>query len=321
MDAFSSRPWYLDHIAPVWRALGPDAGTLYVTAHAASRAELLGLDYEIWDNQPGPVTLVAAYGDLRDAHKIGRQTAYMEHGNGQTFNVSHPSYAGGSHPARDACLVYLAPGPRTAEKLRATHPDTPVFEVGCPKLDTYVNRTPRPAGKPPVVVTSFHWDAQVCPETGSSFRYYANAVASLARGSEFRVMGHGHPLAMRELRRWYDRQRIPIIETFEEVLDVADVYITDGSSTLFEAAAAHIPVVVLNSPKYRRDVEHGIRFWEASTVGPNVNAPLDLAPAVRRALRLLPEDVAERERCLDIVYSHRDGSSAERAATAIRSIL
>jgi UDP-N-acetylglucosamine:LPS N-acetylglucosamine transferase len=196
-----------------------------------------------------------------------------------------------------------------------------VFEVGCPKLDPYVTRSPRPAGSPPVVVTSFHWDAKVCPETGSSFRFYSNAIAALARGARYRVMGHGHPLAMRELRRWYNRQRIPVIETFDEVLEVADVYITDGSSTLYEAAAAHIPVVVLNSPKYRRDVEHGIRFWEASTVGPNVNAPLDLAPAVRRALRLLPEDLAERERCLDIVYTHRDGTSAQRAADALRTLI
>jgi hypothetical protein len=74
--------------------------------------------------------------------------------------------------------------------------------------------------------------------------------------------------------------------------------------------------VVLNSTAYRRDVHHGLRFWDAADVGIQVNRPQELAPAVERALA---GDIANREHALDIVYAYRSGA-AERAVAAIASI-
>ncbi len=321
MDALASTHWYLDHMAPIIRAMGRDFSTLYVSSEGAQRrAEALGLDYEVWAGQPGGLTLCASYGDLKALYAAGRRTILTEHGAGQTYISDHPSYAGGNAPARDACELFLVPGPTPAAKLRAAHPRVPVVEIGCPKLDEPILRPRRTPSNPPTVVVSCHWDCQVLPETRSAWREFANAIQRMSRYPRVRVVGHGHPQAMKWLRPWYRRLGIPVVDDFDEVLQIADCYVVDNSSTLFEAAACSIPVVVLNSRHYRRNVNHGLRFWEAATIGPQVDRPDQLLPAVMRALELRPADVAERERCIGLAYTHRDGSSAERAATAIRSL-
>ena len=73
---------------------------------------------------------------------------------------------------------------------------------------------------------------------------------------------------------------------------------------------------LLNSPDFRRDVVHGGRFWDWSTIGYQVDRPQDLIATVERALTDPPEQQAERERVLDLVYPIRHGA-AQRAADAI----
>jgi hypothetical protein len=217
--------------------------------------------------------------------------------------------------------LFLAPGIRPAEKLRSAHPSTPVIEVGCPKLDHRISRSGAMQTDPPTVVTSFHWDCKVVAETRWAFPFYANAIHRLARNKDINLMGHGHPKAMSRLTGFYKRAGIPVLPTFDEVLDCASVYVCDASSTIYEAAACGIPVVVLNAPYYRRDVEHGLRFWEAANVGPQVDHPGQLQRAIAAALDPTPEQVAETNRCLDLVYTHRDGSSTARAIAAIEELL
>jgi UDP-N-acetylglucosamine:LPS N-acetylglucosamine transferase len=132
-------------------------------------------------------------------------------------------------------------------------------------------------------------------------------------------MGHAHPHAARQIRRFYDSVGIEFIENFDDVLDIADVYAADATSTIYEAAACGIPVVLLNAPYYRRDVHQGIRFWEAATIGPQTQTASELPGAITAALNPSPEQVAETERCLDLVYTHRDGTSAQRAVDAIHT--
>ena len=57
---------------------------------------------------------------------------------------------------------------------------------------------------------------------------------------------------------------------FDEVMERSTLYICDNSSTLYEFASTGRPVVVLNAPWFRRDIEHGLRFWEHADVGVSV---------------------------------------------------
>ena len=76
-------------------------------------------------------------------------------------------------------------------------------------------------------------------------------------------------------------------------------------------------MVVLNSPRYRRNIDHGLRFWEASGVGINVAVTDDLEDAVRLALTDPPEQRAAREAALDLVYAYRTGGAARAAAALV----
>ena len=322
LNVIAGEPHFVDHLAPVWESTPRGLrGIFWVRSDAAARAaQRHRITTRMWTGHVprGTVLLASSFGDLNAAHKAGARLILMEHGAGQTYLSSHQSYAGGSHPARDAVELFLVPGAIPAAKLRAKH-DVPVVEIGCPKLDRRVGHPRRPVSDPPTVVVSFHWDCRVVPETRWAYPYYQRILKRLARRDDIFLMGHAHPRAARHIRPFYDANGIKFIETFDDVLDIADVYAIDNSSSLFEAAACGIPVVVLNAPYYRRDVHHGMRFWEAATIGPSADIASQLPGAIEQALDPSPEQVAETERCLDLVYTHRDGTSAQRAVDAIHT--
>jgi hypothetical protein len=322
LSFLAAEPHFVDHLAPVWNALpASQRGVFYTRSTVATDQALKhGVRTKPWAGvaHPKQVFLCAAFGDLNQLHKTGVETILMEHGAGFTFQSTHSSYAGGSHPARDNVKLFLAPGPRTAQKLRVTHPTTPVVEVGCPKLDDRIIATRPEPSTPPKVVVSFHWDCRVVPETRWAFPFYQRALMNLARNPNVELLGHAHPRARRQLKPFWARAGVDFIEDFNDVLDVADVYVADATSTIYEAAAVGIPVVVLNSPMYRRDVEHGLRFWEAANVGPNCDTSRDLANKIFEALNPTEIQVKETDRCLNLVYTHRDGTSAQKAVEAIK---
>jgi hypothetical protein len=163
---------------------------------------------------------------------------------------------------------------------------------------------------------SFHWPAYVCPEAGTAVGTFGPALASLAR--RFHVIGHAHPKGdwPTRMKRIYRQAGIEFVPDFADVCRRADLYAVDNSSTMFEFAATGRPVVVLNARDYRRNVNHGLRFWDAAHVGVNVDAPGDLAPSVERALEDGGDLFADREDALGIVYAYRTGA-APRAADAL----
>lgn len=323
LNFLAAEPHFVDHLAPIWKALpGGQRGAFYVRSTVAeAQASKHGINTKPWRSSvnPNQLFICAALGDLNQLHIAGVDMILMEHGAGQTYNSTHSSYAGGVHPARDATKLFLAPGPVTAEKLRGAHPTTPVVEIGCPKLDRRITKDPRPPSDPPTVCVSFHWDCRVVPETRWAFPFYKRALSSLAGRSDINLVGHAHPRARRALVPFWRGLGVPFIEDFDDVLEVADVYVIDNSSSLFEAAAVGIPVVVMNSPLYRRDVEHGLRFWEASQIGPNCDTGRDLPAAIFEALEPTELQRKETDRCLDLVYTVRDGTSAKAAVEAIRT--
>jgi hypothetical protein len=308
IDAIASERHFADHIAPIWLALSEEQrGTLYLRT---PRPDLPNSVVAAAPASRRP-TLVASIGDLKRGR--GRRNAIMEHGCGQSFGgdprtAERGSYAGGA--GRDAEL-FLHPGNHPAARDRARYPKARVEVVGCAKLDSLPRRD---RGEPPVVAVSFHWNCTICAETRPAWDVFRGHVAELSKSMQ--VIGHGHPRIIRRLAAMYKRLGIETVASFEEVCRRADVYVNDCSSTLFEFAATGRPVVVLNAKRYRRDIDHGLRFWEASGVGVNVEQGDDLREAVQRALEDAPELRAERERALDMVYAFRSGG-AQRAADVL----
>lgn len=281
----ASSPHYQSHLGPVDRLLPRD------------------LD----------VTLVASYGDLNRARRQNQRRptriVLAQHGAGQSYSDNHASYPGGQN--NEAVGMFLCPNEHSAGRWRAAYPRARVEVVGCPRLDDLPSRVPGPG---PVIAVSTHWDDKHSPEGRSAWSYIQSSLRELAK--RYTVIGHAHPRYRRQLDPIYRRHGIEVVPTFDEVCRRADVYIMDNSSTLFEFASTGRPVVVLDAPTYRKNVNHGLRFWDAADVGVRIPATGDLIAAVETALEDAPEVAARREAALDIVYAFRTGA-AQRAADAI----
>jgi CDP-Glycerol:Poly(glycerophosphate) glycerophosphotransferase len=336
IDALAFEPQFLDHIAPVWRALPAECrGRLLVDEALGEQAREFGLETEpvvardvrrsslppTADPGQGPIAFATSIGDIKIGRRLGyHRFVFMEHGAGQAYAGDrsglsrHPSYAGGAD--REDVGLFLVPNDYSADLWRRAYPAAAVEVVGCPKLDELPERRIDPIEPYPVVAISFHWPAFVAPESGTAVGHYLHALPELAR--RWKTIGHAHPKAdwPQRMARIYRRAGIEFVASFEEVCRRADVYVCDNSSTLFEFAATDRPVVVLNAPQFRRNVHHGLRFWDAADVGVQVDGPAELVAAIERALRDPEDQRLRREAALDIVYRYRTGG-AERAAAAI----
>lgn len=338
MDALAFEPQFVDHVAPVWRNLSAGVrGRVLVDESLVDRASDRGVGAEglrVRDIRgsslppsaapgTGPIALAVSIGDIKVGRRLGyRRFAFMEHGAGQAYlggrGIAHPSYAGGKD--RDDVGLFLVPNEYSAALWRRAYPDAEVAVVGCPKLADLPAREIDPVEPGPVVAFSFHWPAFVAPEAGTALGHYLRSLPDVAR--RWKTIGHAHPKADWPVRmaRDYRRAGIEFVGDFDEVCRRADVYVCDNSSTLFEFASTGRPVVVLNSPVYRRNVDHGGRFWDWASVGVQVDRPGELVGAIERAL--VDERVfrAERERVVDLVYANRT-DPANAAARAIEAWL
>ena len=323
IDATARLEHYVDHLAPVWHALPHELrGEFFVPPVLEPHARALGLNPSTYDGD-GPVPwrspggfpiLTAASQDVRRAVPAGRPIVYLGHGIGQSF-VSRgrrvKGYSGG--PGFEAVDLFLAVNEPHAALWREAYPSARVEVVGTPKL----GGRPREGGpRGDLVVASFHWRCQMgIPEAGTAWDTYRPHLRKLARRYRFAL--HAHPRIRDKVKIEAAMLGVPFFEHFDEVLDRAAVYLNDASSTLWEFAAYGGPVVVLNDPRFRRGVEHGLRFWSHADVGPNVNRPADLIPAVDLALSDPPR-IAERRRQVSAeLYPYDD--PATRAGVAILS--
>jgi hypothetical protein len=299
-------------MAPVWFALDEDMrGSFYVPALIQDYAISKGVDVialkppginnklDVAPGGDGPL-VTCGYNDLQRAlHKKPRRPMiFMQHGIGLTFQNN--AYAGGAGMQRDVSL-FLHPNEHTRALIAKTFPHKAGAVIGTPKMDGWTAVSDQLSavsdqlsavsyqreGKP-VVCVSFHWDgSRIAPEAGSAFAHYRSILPELAKSESFTLIGHGHPRAMDMLSDFYRRCGIEPVWDFDEVMRRADLYVNDCSSTLYDCCVTDKPVIILNAPEFRRGVHTGIRFWEYTDVGPQVDEPGELLSAISSQLSVI----------------------------------
>jgi hypothetical protein len=314
VSAWCSRSPYIDHVLPVWRALPEEIkGRFYVHADQRAYAETLGLEPVDLHQEGDDLLIVCSRSEFGRLPK-GVPIVFLEHGAGASYDGSHV-VALHARYMPPVAAVLTTPAQQRAH--RQVFGDR-VHVVGCPKLDqwaTYKHKKSRP----PVVAFSHHWDEKRLPETRSSWPWDAEAWGKVAASGRYRVLGHKHPVDKRDIEGWCQDHGIEFVERFAEVLDRADLFVADNSSTLYEFAATGRPVVVLSPPWYRRDVDHGARFW-SHVPGLECSIAEHLEAAIAEALKDVPERVRLREAAVEAVYGPRDGQATERCVAAIESL-
>lgn len=308
----ASEEHYLRHISGVAHTLPPERRGLVIVAANLRRKALLeghmviapestNHIYQLANPQYS-LTYCVSYKDHQKARDLGYPVVRAEHGAGQTYCDLLTNSFAGSEDHRSAFLC-LYPG-YSPLKQHIQRLGKPAFLVGAPILDRWI-APPRDRH----VGFAFHWDCQNIPETRETLSYWAQSIESsiMEMGSDYTFYMHAHP-RFPHAKAVYNAmvgRGCPItwIEDRDTFLSEIGVLVADNTSLVFEACAHDRVAVVLNHPGYRRNVEHGLRFWEASDVGIQCDSLADLPDCIRQASQRFPEDVDMRDSALEFVYA------------------
>lgn len=175
----------------------------------------------------------------------------------------------------------------------------------------------------PVVAFSWHWPmpGTFAGNALEAFEPIMPEVWRRLRDDGATVLGHGHPRILPRIRAWYERHGIEVVPTFAEVLDRADLYVADNTSSIFEFASTGRPVVLMDHHDWLVGPQRGPwpRFQRpTSQVGLHCNASVtDVLLTIQTALEDPPEVAAARDVACREVYAYTDGRAAQRAADAL----
>jgi hypothetical protein len=307
IDAYASQSHYLDHLLPIWHRLLPsERGTLYVPQ---ALTPLLTIPHKTVRLPPAarhPVMIAGA----PDLPKVGkRPVVFVEHGTGQTYQIPHSSYAGG--PDRGTVRLFLCPNERVAAANLEAYPNVPAPVVGSPRVEQLARMLQERRERP---VVAWHWNCDLVPETRTAFPQYRKMLPELAGW-----IGHGHPRIWGTVETAYKHAKLEPVQWWMDVIKAGpSVVVADNTSVQWEAVALGIPVVFVNASWYRRDVEHGLRFWEYSNCGPHVNHPGELAEVAKTVHDWADVYDVRRREVAGLLYGQSSGS-AWRAAETIRA--
>lgn len=280
MIDFFAAHWrhYIDHLAPLWIALPvEERGTFYVAGPGLTERALdLGVPVTVGGMPPlqGPPIVIAG---SRDLQYLGqeRRIALVEHGAGQSY-VLDPTqdgvanYSGG--PGRERISLMLCPSARVAAKNAERYPSCALPVTGPAHLDRWYR--PVPEEQTAGIGFAFHWECPLVPETRTAFPHWARAVQALSEQTLVTV--HAHPRIEQQIRAWCSNSGV-FWGDYETIFTADCLYVDNSSIACEYAAVTGRPVGLLDAPWYRRDVEHGGRFWDWTRAGvPHYGEPEEL---------------------------------------------
>lgn len=245
----ASERHYARHARAVWKHLPDEVRGHERVGRVATDRSLPREDF----------IMVGGVADIDRAQR--NRIIYVEHGAGQSYLGDPTSrhamfypHPNSTHPQR--VLRYISPREAVAEAW-----GRPAFAAGCPALD---DLTPSLTSNRAAI--TFHHDAfRVCPEARSAAAHWEPVLHELVLALQtdgFEVIGHGHPRDREAQLRW-ERLDVPFERDPDVILETCSLLVADNTSLMYEAAALNIAVVALNAPWYRKDVDHGLRFWDA----------------------------------------------------------
>lgn len=329
VDFLACEKHHFDHLYPIWSLL-PNSlkGHFFILTHKDkfedfNKAHLVKntiiantkntLYKELEKNKYLLVT-ASFYDDV--LLKISRPMTYVAHGCGQTY-IGQYEY----QFFRKNFILDLLPNSSMAYAFKNRYPYSQQIIIGSPKLDKWYGKKRNKSNSKPNIAISFHFDRIAIPESRSSWAHFKTIIPSLAKQNNWHILGHGHPRMMDTLRPVYEKYNIEVVENFEDIMDRADLYICDHMSTLYEFASTNRPVIVLNAPWYRKDIEHGLRFWKHSNVGLHCDDPSYLFQTITDALKDSKEVSQQRSSAVQAVLTHIDGQSSQRASNHIQKAI
>jgi len=234
-----------------------------------------------------------------------------------------PVYADG-YGQRYKLAMFPVPNQHTLNKCMPELTSKPHPIVGVPKLDRWAGEFKQahvmPA-KPTIAIAFHHGDKNSRPgETGSAWEHYTSILPELAK--RYKLILHAHPIMDFELLKFYNEKmaQVEFVPDFQEVMRRADIYINDCSSTLYEFCVTGKPVIILNAPWFDKKSNWGIRFWEYTDIGLQVNEPEYLLSAIEDAVQHPDAFQKERWRTINDLFPFL-GESANRAVGEITNFL
>jgi len=294
--------------------LGAYASEQHYKVHLEALLPTLRESVEVvarWNEQrpvEAPLTIVAS---RKDAIRMkDRKVVLIEHGAGQWYGGD----PGGPEYPHENVILFLAPRPEVAERTQVLYPNAARVPVGSPFVEMLRSRE----RKPERVVLAWHDSANVSPEFRSAFPHYRSGLKALAE--KVSVLGHGHPRMRSSLRPKYQGAGIPVEWDWPRALSRAVAVSADNTSALWEAVACDVPVIVLDAPWYRPEINYFPRFWEWADVGPRIQQPGQWADACLEAVEWAPRWAEARRAATEAIYGQVDGSIG-RAAMAILEVL
>jgi hypothetical protein len=173
------------------------------------------------------------------------------------------------------------------------------------------------------LAVTFHWDLRTIPETRSAWPFYANHLhqfAAWAQAHDHDLIGHWHPRLGNTLKALWQQAGVEVVADSIEVLARATLLAADNTSLMYEAASLDIPVLALELPAWRRNITHGLRFWDR-VPGNSCPGPVALAHCLTETLDDRPLYREMRRLAATTVYAYSDGKASERAADAVMGAL
>jgi hypothetical protein len=343
-DFLASERQYLEHLLPIYQELQDvDKGDFHINtpdlcAHAHKQGVKKIRYFEIGklsaaiDPNPNVPAVVSSIADAQMVKSASphKPVILCEHGCGQTYDINNSAYAGG--PNRDFISMFLVPGRIPYAKQKLNYPNIPCYIIGCPKMDRYKDYV-----KPEKVLTSdnvvigvsFHWDSKACNETSSAFNYFWNNVKKAVDAMpNAKFLGHCHPRLTSQIRLPWEQLRttypnVKFVGDFHSILDAADLYICDNSSTIYEFVSLDKGVILLNSPRYSRSANHGMRFWDKADVGVNCEHTDDLHEKILEAIEAENNHTFYERRALytEEIYTVPHGSAAKEAVSRLLAFI